>query len=531
MKASILAIAIFAHLLFFLNRLQAQQTIPEGTRFSLITDLNRWVTVCRDCQKLKYPDVVLTLTSNTDALSREPNEESVLTAEYQDGKIRLRTSYGTYVSVCEDCRISGPSYLLTATARKDNNGKVIPEALFDFIPVENSCFYMIKTFNGKYVTRYHPGSHRPDMLKGKSQVMAAYYDKTDRRAGKFEIIAKSFPFPKEYVAGFNPPKAVKHDILLGRNWISSTFISNNRINYFLERRINLESIFPTRTCEGDHICWTHVFAAQPGVHLRKLNFHDNTREFKFKIEYLGDNKGYKINGYENRALSLMDTPNNTPCNYNTKGQMVSFKDWEGENCTYQLWNIERKCDNFYLIQNRGSGLYLGKTYVAASEFSIYSLVDKKDAIEFAFEKVINKLPPESSEIGYTFKFIDIPGKNEMIADPSLLPFRTWEETVRTIRSTTNYSYAGFDDWQVATLEKAEKITEDLKNSCRSYLKILSFVNRYYYYDSINEGSWRSDLSILKQMSISQQGTVTSYSGFEENQLIYSKAKVLLWRSK
>ena len=112
---------------------------------------------------------------------------------------------------------------------------------------------MIKTFNGKYVTRYHPGNHRPDMLKGKSQVMAAYYGKTDRRAGKFEIVAKSFPFSKEYVAGINPPKAVRHDIL-GKNWISTTFLSNQAMSYFRENKVNLKSIFPTRICTESSIC-------------------------------------------------------------------------------------------------------------------------------------------------------------------------------------------------------------------------------------------------------------------------------------
>ncbi len=158
------------------------------------------------------------------------------------------------------------------------------------------------------------------------------------------------------------------------------------------------------------------------------------------------------------------------------------------------------------------------------------MVDKEDAVSFAFEKfVINKLP-ESFEKGYTFEVIDVPGTNEMVANPGLLPLRTWPETAREI-STSNYSYAGYNDWKVATLSKARDIgTKFSRSSCKNYLAIFSLPpKRYYFLDHISD--WRSDLRYIKQLTISPSGSIFDYQGFIGVGFILPKGKVLLWREK
>ncbi|PTX60163.1 hypothetical protein C8N46_107169 [Kordia periserrulae] len=495
-----------------INRVFAQQTIPEGTKIALVTDLNRWATVCKDCQKLKYTSINLTVTSNTSASSRKPNKESIYTVEYQDGKIRLRTYAGTYLSVCGDCRKKGPSFLLVASMKKKSNGKVPRYSLFDFIPVKDSDFYMIKTYNGKYITRYHPGNDRPDMLKGKSQVLAGYYGKTDRRAGKFNVIALNKSFSRGFVAGNKIPKAVRHADIIGFQWMTQTSITKNSITYIRKSFANQEIYAPTIPCFGtnsDSFCRTYIMGNTSTINERSKNISLN---FIYKIEYFGADAGYRITA-NGRVLSPIMTSDTTPYFDNVLGQLVVFEKLKNTSLLDQFWNIEKINNDFYILQNRASGLYLGTTGNSKNV-----LVNKKDALPIAFETYMLNELPKTYENGYTFNTIDVPNSNEMVVNPLKLPFRTWLETKNAF-SQGNFSYLGYDDWQIATRKKVEEITKKFQNTLsENYLDLFSLSRFFYVTD------WTGNAE--GQLTIHRKGN-THYTFGN----LLKEGKVVLWREK
>ena len=498
----------------------AQQTIPKGTQIALVTDLNRWATVCKDCQTLKYSSINLTVTSNTDASRRKPNKESIYTVEYQDGKIRLRTYAGTYLSVCGDCRKKGPNGLLVATMKKKSNGKVPRESLFEFIPVKNSDFYMIKAFNGRYVTRYHPGNDRPDMLKGKSQVLAAYYHKTDRRAGKFNVIALNKNFSKGFVAGKKIPRAVKHPSILRNQWMTNTTSINYGIAYRRKNQVNQKAYIPEMPC-SQNICRVYTTGNTGSINDRS---GDIFFDYIYKIEYLGATKGYRITGNGQRVLSPIRFFKTKPYFDNVLGQLAVFEKYTGSSLGDQFWNIEKVTDDFYILQNRASGLYLGNVWNGKVNFYQDALVNKKDALPIAFERYNSSQGlPKTHKNGYTFNTIDVPNSNEMVINPMKLTSQTWRKNAEAIGGN-NYSFSGYNDWQLATKKKAEEITKKFQNTlCENYLDLFALSPIFYSVDP----SWDANTNFDGILSINRKGV----SRYPTTRNSSTNGKVLLWRKK
>lgn len=519
MKRLLVVSSFFLILLTSTKSVFAQQTIPEGTQIALVTDLNRWAKVCKDCQRLKYSSINLTVTSNTDASNRKPTKESIYTIEYQDGKIRLLTYANTYLSVCGDCRKKGPNALLVATMKKKSNGKVPREALFEFIPVMNSDFYMIKAFNGRYVTRYHPGNDRPDMLKGKSQVLAAYYGKTDRRAGKFNVIAVNGNFSRGFVAGKKIPKAVKHPSIIGNQWMTNTSTLNKGVAYRRKSQVNQNVYAPEIPCAGS-ICWVYTTGNNSNLNER----NDFAYNYIYKIEYLGASKGYKITGKSQRVLSPIKISNTKPYYDNILGQLVVFEEASGSSLGDQSWNIEKVTDDFYILQNRVSGLYLGNVWNGKINFYQDVLVEKKDALPIAFEPYDSSQGlPKTYKKGYTFNTIDVPNSNEMVINPMKLTSQTWRKHATAIGGN-NYSFLGYNDWQLATQNKAKEITKKFQNTlCENYLDLFA-LSPIFYSDDVD---WDAASNFDGLLSINRKGV----SRYPTTRNSSSDGKVMLWRKK
>lgn len=159
---------------------QSNMPFPEGTKIAILTDLGLWATVCEDCQDMRYSSIRFMLAAFY-SKKEAPDERSIYTVEYQDGKIRLKHEGGKYLSVCTCRKDNTP--IIAATLGLESNGKVRTEGLFVF--EKKGDKYTIKGNNGRYLSRFQPGK---GMKNGKRFILAAYRTAADIPSAEFEVI-------------------------------------------------------------------------------------------------------------------------------------------------------------------------------------------------------------------------------------------------------------------------------------------------------------------------------------------------------
>lgn len=190
-------LTFFFLMLGICTQFAVSQTFSDGSKIALKTDLNLWIRVCYDCQDMKYSSIDHTLVPYQSA-SNAPDVWEIFTVENQDGKVRLKTEGGKYLSNCSGCRKDGVDGSGTiAATMKLENGRIRPEGLFDFVKLDNGK-YTIKTSAGTYLTRYQP---RNGMKGGKRHIITAYMKTFERDAAQFEInVISSGPISLPYVS-------------------------------------------------------------------------------------------------------------------------------------------------------------------------------------------------------------------------------------------------------------------------------------------------------------------------------------------
>lgn len=149
---------------------------PNGTKISIKSDLGRYMSICRDCQKMKYSSVIYTTSFHYTGTS--PRDSETFTIQNVGDKVAFKAFNGQYLALCGSCETSEGLTMVTGTSGQANNLRDI--CLFKLNKLSNGKF-TIQSNNGRYWTRYH--------LKGgiKKHVAASYYPRTDRTAGHFEI--------------------------------------------------------------------------------------------------------------------------------------------------------------------------------------------------------------------------------------------------------------------------------------------------------------------------------------------------------
>lgn len=422
-------LVVIVLLVFSFSYLQSQD-FKYGTKIAFITNIDKWLSVCEDCQELNDPSVRLTVMSNTNATG-SPDKASVWTVERQDGKYRFKSAWNTYMRVCLKCRKDRPNgALVVADARLNNQGKVPPEALFDIISLKKSPYYQIISFQGKYLTRNYSAT---GMKKG-SHILMAYYGESCRDASKFKIIELE---EQSHTVVMDHPELKK----IG--WIGA--LNGDGFNRYMTKALSSQKIIIPKT--GDLTEGTENSLFGP-------RFYNNTWFI-----------GYSASGNGTAKYVNFDSDINSL----NVGELTGYKE--------QLWNLIRlgytksrlgKKEMVFFIKNLKNEAYLGINE------NIPVPVTANEATIFMFEQSPSGLTGKRPDIEMNFEVLNVPGTNMAIINPNTVPAANFYWTQK-IYLDKKFNYQGAN-WRMASLTEIQKIHKAFAGKyCYLDLK-----GQYYY---------------------------------------------------
>lgn len=420
---------LFLLLVCFFIPVQSQNHVfPYGAKIAFISDVNRWVSVCEDCQDLKDPSIKLTINSDSLIKSR-PIRDAIWTVEYQDGKYRFRSERNTYMSVCKGCKKEDANLtMVVANVTSNVDGRVPREALFDIRPIKNTPYYQLVSYEGKYLTRNYAAS---SMKKG-SHTLMAYYGLPCRGSSRFKIIE---------LQEQSHDLSMEHTELSEIGWLST--LTGKEHTKYLAKNISTKTVFVPKA--QDLYRDNSIFG---------IRYFDN-------VYYLG----HASNGKKSDSYISINEENST-------------LDLGGLEAKKQLkWNLIKLGTTKNLSGKKKSVFFIkslfNDSYLKVEGEQLKPGVFEEASI-FMFEKNTNGLSGKRSDLKLHYEILKVPGTTFTVLNPNTLPKTTFYWTQK-IYLDKKFNYKGAN-WRIATLPEIQKIFKVLVNK-RCYLDL---DGQYYY---------------------------------------------------